>query len=819
MNSKPFKGSNVFMSRNLVPPEIFDSLIDALNLNGANVFHCCDPSRNSSDDFHVISSPQHVWISHSSSLFCSILEFIFLILFFRYEILQEKFEDLRAKGCNLLGPQCILSCAKERRVLPKLGFVCCLAMDGVKVLASGFGAEEREKIGKLVIAMSGSFHTKPSSDVSFVVVKDVLATKNKLKAKSSQEKCTMKSQSVLSSAATDPSLQAVSSVGITDSDLDVAYSQNLSSACQSDSAFVKEKDTGQPDPPANDKAGFVAEDSETDDNDLYLSDCRICLVGFSALDMRKLVGMVRRGGGSRYMTCSERLTHIVVGEPSDVEKRKLRGLAAHGVIRLVRWNWLEDCDREKREVPVMQKHIAYNLLLSKDLSGLSSKAPVAGMGSSKQAENLNMLFKSSIASTSGTVDTVTEMSLEKSSHSVEKSQSSPRRVKLSALNGNNTSQKKIQRGDKLQSVKSINVFVGKCFCFSHSFPDDRRDEVVQWINEGGGEVVADHVTIDVDYTVECHGVTTRSTSTSQTTYVSSHWIRSCLEDGRLLEADSHILYSPLQCSVPLPGFAGLRFCVSQYTDKERLLLRNLCFVLGARFAEKLTRKVTHLLCKFTNGPKYEAACKWGIYTVRCEWLYECVKKNGIVSLDDFHPEEVPQVPESGVCTGTQYPMQAAKLISMENSSQLSSQSQDLRNSNTQQSSKRKRLESGMRPDQEAQIHKTSVAVELHDDTKENGHSVPDVAAAIEDLLEQTSKLFSSDCPILARDDTAPHPAFEPSKHWLNSLGKDNQDVSRDQSTGVHDPFSETQTESVGYEDDLSGRQEIINRVRTRSSMT
>lgn len=41
------------------------------------------------------------------------------------------------------GPRCVLSCAKEQRPLPKKGFTCCLAMDGVKVLASGFDMDEK----------------------------------------------------------------------------------------------------------------------------------------------------------------------------------------------------------------------------------------------------------------------------------------------------------------------------------------------------------------------------------------------------------------------------------------------------------------------------------------------------------------------------------------------------------------------------------------------------------------------------------------------------------------------------------------------------
>ena len=94
----------------------------------------------------------------------------------------------------------------------------------------------------------------------------------------------------------------------------------------------------------------------------------------------------------------------------------------------------------------------------------------------------------------------------------------------------------------------------------------------------------------------------------------------------MLDVGNHILYSPLPCQIPFSGFKSFRFCVSQYEEKDRLLLRNMCFILGAKFVEKLTKKVTHLLCKFISGPKYEAACKWGIHSVTSEWIYECVRQ-------------------------------------------------------------------------------------------------------------------------------------------------------------------------------------------------
>lgn len=200
---------------------------------------------------------------------------------------------------------------------------------------------------------------------------------------------------------------------------------------------------------------------------------------------------------------------------------------------------------------------------------------------------------------------------------------------LPTINSTSNFWQKQQSDSVVQNPKngiSSTVFKGKTFCFSVSFPEDRRAEIVEWVDQGGGQVVEDQVKKNVNFIIECHGVIPSCIADSQITYVSTHWVRSCLEDGCLLDVGRHILYSPLPCQIPFPGFKNFRFCVSQYEEKDRLLLRNLCFILGAKFVEKLTKKVTHLLCKFTSGPKYEAACKWGIRSVTSEWIYECVRQ-------------------------------------------------------------------------------------------------------------------------------------------------------------------------------------------------
>ncbi|KAH0768034.1 hypothetical protein KY285_003905 [Solanum tuberosum] len=928
MTTKVFNGTNVFMSRNLVPPEQFDALHDALKLNGAQVFLCCDPSRNAPTDYHVISSPQH-----------------------------EKFGDLQAKGCNLIGPQCVLSCAKEQRPLPQQGFTCCLAMDGVKILASGFEMDEKVEIGKLVIAMGGVLQTKASLDVSFVIVKNVLAAKYKwaynilkkpivtvnwlhqcwkehrlvpqesfkilpfsgltisvtrvpaaclneesypvqagsntlstvrMTNQHSLEKGIRNLQG-LSSLATASNAEPVFCSRVADSDLEATLSQNMSATSSYVPVFTKEPENSHAEYPKSDYSapvstkgeksgasteqenngcdGVVADDSETDDNDLYLADCRILIVGFNASEMRKLVNLVRKGGGSRYMSFSEKLTHIIAGNPSENEIKELRNLAALGVIHVVKSGWLEDCDRENKEVPVLRKHIAYDLLLPKDPIHCSNgaaitttmkrqgKSYVHPISSDEQAWRSR---DSRCAMPSYENKELENMNDVRTSLGENGVQHQPY-----ASNGKEEFKIPNESSCAVNGRKPSSVFEGRQFCFSASFPADRRAEIVEWVNQGGGVVVKDLNDTNVHFTVECHGMLRSEKAGAATTFVSSHWIKSCLEDGCLLDVGNHILYSPLPCRVPFPAFKSFRLCVSQYDEKERQLLRNLCFTIGAKFVEKLTKKVTHLLCKFTDGPKYEAACKWGIQPVTCEWIYECINQNKIVSADPFYPKEVTSEDrEAGACTVSQFPTQAFGMISGDTASQPQTQPpQELVNVRTEafagRSAAKEEKKYSSRWNKKARLlvveePKCSLPCSpkgsnafcgasppeknLTGSTNEGSSAVPDVAAAIEDLLEQTSKihdqkspsrsecdkeLFTSGCNNLAQAHGDHHATLGLSNHWTNRFEKEDETHSHsgDATANVYDHFSETQTDSqvVGYAEDLSGRQMIIDRVRTRSS--
>lgn len=79
----------------------------------------------------------------------------------------------------------------------------------------------------------------------------------------------------------------------------------------------------------------------------------------------------------------------------------------------------------------------------------------------------------------------------------------------------------------------------------------QRPEIVEWVNQGGGEVVNDPFINNAHFTIECHGEF-RSAGTSQSIYVSSHWVRCCLE-VLFFSVLYHLFWSTL-CPTAIPSF-------------------------------------------------------------------------------------------------------------------------------------------------------------------------------------------------------------------------------------------------------------------------
>ncbi|KAJ7299162.1 hypothetical protein O6H91_Y168400 [Diphasiastrum complanatum] len=1168
-----FRGTRVFISRNLLPPDLILTLHDALRDNGAEVCFCCNPSCNSSTDYHVLISPE-----------------------------SEMFGELQAQGCQIVGPQCILRCAKERRALPKQMYTCCLAMEGFHVLTTGFTTQEKAKIEQLVSSMGGVCDANVSATLSCVIAKNVLTPKYKLTSSlrkpvvsidwlyqcwrehrivpfepyrllpftglticATQIPADMRSkiseaaeksggsysadltricthlianlpegdkykvakrwgtvklvnqqwfwQSIAAKACLDEDLYPVRGEDVAGMQkINARVQQSLSSPLESEFSSLLPATACTPSYVSNTcgqdqtfQSGCLSENKGVafseeapvtraisniideareyhGPDDMYLSECRIHLVGFESNDLRRLVNMVSDGGGTRYVEFNETVTHVIVGQPSESESKDIRQVAVWGALSVVSPRWLEDCTKHKREVPVRKEHCVFeasafkgnakvggpieesrfcnassgrvfaqafstssvttSLMNGKPCSS-SEKAVFVGSESIWDQEDTRESHNQCSSRVAATMDR--KAAMKEDDLNLQKRLLPEKRLEtakvwpdgkenLSGVSGNpcqfhvskqavsSANDKLMPRSGILQQSVSLagavsdilfkpeevhskleelkgsqtnlncledlpmqdsnlfppvlleraeniapnttNIFGGLTFGFTVSFPLNRRDEIIEWVVLGGGKIEGPDSRKEPDFLVALHG-SGPTYMGSKSKLVSSHWIKFCLNEKKLLDIQSHILYSPLQCFVPLPGFGVLKICVSQYEEKDRLLLRNLCYVLGAKFTEVLNKKVTHLLCKVRDGQKYQAALTWGINVVTAEWLYQCVAQNAMVSLSTFYPKNVSADQlEAGTFAVTQFPTQAAQLAVGELNSQWVTQKESMmkmrvqglenqvaartkqrknhtkehatghgkRLSNSEKNrqivskvatkgvrlgsvnhldpwdeltatwstqapsedrvterpkhnesilkdetlsggvqvksnpTENKAFESGPlviedvelrsqrhqgdqassdQSDKEKFLKCTSDNVgmdRINDATKlsdESGHQVSDVAAAIEDLLAQTSKVKVKDASttlevsedLLCSDSTAisrrnieeplNHSKFKRPKPWGQrsiEVEEEPKVLSNSSPQDVYDRFQDSQLDSqvVGYDEDHSGRLKIMERVRTRS---
>lgn len=67
---------------------------------------------------------------------------------------------------------------------------------------------------------------------------------------------------------------------------------------------------------------------------------------------------------------------------------------------------------------------------------------------------------------------------------------------------------------------------------------------------------------------------------------------------------------------------------------------------GAEFRKDLTKSVTHLVSRSTEGEKYKFATQWNIKVVTVKWFHDCLERGMILDEDKYHPTLPPE--EQGV---------------------------------------------------------------------------------------------------------------------------------------------------------------------------
>ncbi|XP_024371130.1 uncharacterized protein [Physcomitrium patens] len=672
----PFLGLRVFLPRNYVPPEKYSALQDALAHQGAEVFLNLNPFSNSNVDYHVLADFQ-----------------------------VDKIKDMRAKGCKVVGPECVLRCAREGKRLPDRDYTCCLALEGVSVLLTGFSGDEKKDLEELVTSMDGTLLQQPVREVDFVVAKDVLATKYRWASDVARKPALMSSW--LRQCARehrqvphDPHKMlplaglTICATGIMFEDryriqdaaqkYGAAYHADLTRECSHLIALLPEgrkyqagKDWGlkvvsqnwfwesinrklcldeacfpvvpptvqvsrtpvgglkQEVPSVQEQGTFSSPASNNEVNasgeqdaeasadtnaerrqsiekdSMYLSGCRVFLTGFNAAEMKKQVNLVLAGGGTRHMEMNDTITHVILGSNSaECGMKEIRQLAMWGAVYIVQPAWLEECTRQRRELSADPYLVSHNVLLQgKEQTGWVSGVSQSGKGGSVDP-GVGHGAMSAASGEGGTSATKGTACLTRPEDFISE-----------------------RTGLMVPISRTGKCFAGIAFGFTNDYPLDQRDDIIRRIVDHGG--VCEASVSSAEYVLAPHGTPAATT----VKFVSKHWISQCLEEGKLLDVGSHTLFRPLPCQIPLADLQGVKFCVSQYSERDRKLLRKLCYVLKVKFSETLNSKITHLLCKVQAGEKYENAERLGIRCVTANWLYACVEQNMAVPMDKFRPRE------------------------------------------------------------------------------------------------------------------------------------------------------------------------------------
>ncbi|KAL2873866.1 regulator of Ty1 Transposition [Colletotrichum sp. CLE4] len=154
----------------------------------------------------------------------------------------------------------------------------------------------------------------------------------------------------------------------------------------------------------------------------------------------------------------------------------------------------------------------------------------------------------------------------------------------------------------------------------------RSLEVVkQLINNGGGKVVDD--VDDCDYFI-CQyrdGEQYVKAAQSGKDIGNLSWLYHLITHNEWTSPLRRLLHYPVPKN-GIPGFEGLKICLSNYGGDARIYLENLIKATGATYTKTMKAENTHLITARSSSEKYEAAKDWNIETVNHLWIEESYAK-------------------------------------------------------------------------------------------------------------------------------------------------------------------------------------------------
>lgn len=100
------------------------------------------------------------------------------------------------------------------------------------------------------------------------------------------------------------------------------------------------------------------------------------------------------------------------------------------------------------------------------------------------------------------------------------------------------------------------------------------------------------------------------------------------------DIDIRVLEEKYRC----PTFMGLSLCITGFDDMAfRNCIQDTAVVHGADFKKDLTKSVTHLIARNTEGQKYKFATQWNIKVVTINWFRDSIERGMVLEETLYHP--------------------------------------------------------------------------------------------------------------------------------------------------------------------------------------
>ncbi|KAJ8920478.1 hypothetical protein NQ315_005346 [Exocentrus adspersus] len=404
----------------------------------------------------------------------------------------------------------------------------------------------------------------------------------------------------------------------------------------------------------------------------YLDGCSVYITGFSPDHAEKLCKILNLSGATRYDQFSERVTHVIVGDPKFYEVKLIQ--SKHSQCAVVSVEWLLDSIEKLQPVSEEQYLLSISDINKTDFTSPLSKkglnllrtdrtvtrveAEEAQTAVSQEEDKAETDIIQQYLKRGNTVqeedDTLAQLlknadNLSDLANKVQDQPKEPVEFKPAETSTQRTSMSLTQD----ETSASQMFFEGLKFLVT-GFEENHFEYMRDIIEGSCGDVVSKNYKGIPDFVVvpvfnQCE---LRYTATE---IVNDLFINECAKEGGLL-SDICYYHRPLN----LPDATPLENCVitiSGYSSYERNFLKILIEGLGGRHQEQFSRVTshsravvasTHLISDKPSGKKYQAALKWGLPVLTKDWLLECAKTGTRVSEDDHVVEDNNDSPSENI---------------------------------------------------------------------------------------------------------------------------------------------------------------------------